>query len=96
MGRIADNNRIRPGDLIEWVFVGGNGRVPAEELAWSTVLDSWVPIGSQHMHMVVAVNDDEILWINDLGLFSGYPQLSTSSMAVSGSACAEPRRKELR
>ena len=66
--------------------------MPGDELAWSTTLEDWVPIGSAHVHMALAVTDEELLWINGRGFFSGYPHLSTSSVGPSGRGSAVPKR----
>jgi hypothetical protein len=60
---------IKPGDLIEWAYEATDRPVSVDERLWSTPLQRYVPIGSDMIHMLVAVDSDHIMWFNSRGLF---------------------------
>jgi len=65
--------RIRPGDLIEWVYMppgGGQDLVVENELLWSFVEGRGVPIGRNLVHMCIASNNLTYSWLNSKGVFT--------------------------
>ena len=64
---------VNPGDIIKWVYVqNGHHVAPIEEL-WATSMMGWMPIGSAGsslIHVLVAIDDDQITWMNSDGTFS--------------------------
>jgi hypothetical protein len=60
---------IKPGDLIEWAYRGSDELVSHDEMLWSTSLHRYVPIGSKFVHLLIAVDNDHIVWFNSEGLF---------------------------
>jgi hypothetical protein len=60
---------IKPGDLIEWIYEGSYKLVSHDEKLWSTLLQRYVPIGSELVHILIAVDNDRLVWLNSKGLF---------------------------
>lgn len=61
---------LRPGDAIEWVC--HNRRVPVltgEEM-FSSRENAWTKIGGELFHVVVAVGDESLTWVNKRGVFT--------------------------
>lgn len=58
---------MKPGDMIEWVDKTSTLVHKREEL-WSSVMYKWVPVGGT-THLLIALNDDNLTWLNDKGLF---------------------------
>ena len=61
--------KIKPGDLIEWIYTREKRLVIADETLWSRIENSYVPIGSNLVHICVAVDDEAYSWLNEKGLF---------------------------
>lgn len=58
-----------PGDIIEWVYKRSGYRVDRIEKLWSSTIKCWLPIGSSLIHVLVSIDDKQITWMNDEGLF---------------------------
>lgn len=74
-----------PGDVIIWVYNYDDDRkfvIPQEHL-WSSLMNSYVPIGSNFVHILIAVNDEHISWLNSRGLFHAH----TSDKRLWGKCC---------
>lgn len=60
---------MKPGDVIEWVYVSTCHVVDAHERLWSTIEKRYVPIGSGMVHFLVSHDDETLSWLNSDGLF---------------------------
>ena len=61
---------LRPGDAIEWVCHNREVPVLADEEMFSSMENWWTKIGSELFHVVVAVGDDSLTWVNRRGVFT--------------------------
>ena len=58
-----------PGDIIEWAYKRDGSVVIEDEMLWSTLMNRWTLIGSGLVHTLVSINDEQITWLNEKGLF---------------------------
>lgn len=63
------NCEMVPGDLIEWVYKSSHMVVDKDEEMWSTLMHDWVPIGSGLVHTLISIDNEQITWMNEEGLF---------------------------
>lgn len=61
---------MKPGDVIEWVYVNTCRVVEAHEWLFSTIERRYAPIGSGMVHILIAHDDESLTWLNADGLFS--------------------------
>ncbi len=87
---VGTAHRLRPGDLVEWVTQARGTPVDRQAVLWSTPLQRYVPIGSALVHLLIAVHDGGLLWVNSEGLFeastldteAGRVEVGTARVAV--------------
>lgn len=60
---------MNPGELIEWMFESSREVVAKDEELWSSLLKQWVPIGSGLVHTLISIDSEQIMWMNEEGLF---------------------------
>jgi len=60
---------MKPGDLIEWVYVANDQIVRPREELWSTPMQKWVPIGG--VHVLVSIANGMLTWLPLCGVFKG-------------------------
>lgn len=60
---------LHPGDLIEWTYKWDGNIVAEDETLWSTPMSRWVPIGSGLVHTLISIDDEQMCWLNEEGLF---------------------------
>ena len=58
---------MNPGDIIEWRRRRDESRVAGGATLWSNVLHRYVPIGSLHVHVLVAFDEVKYAWVSELG-----------------------------
>lgn len=60
---------MQPGDIVEWHYSNTRNLVMRDE---QLLMPSgeWVEIGSNLVHIIVAIDDDQITWLNSRGTFS--------------------------
>ena len=65
-------SQVKPGDVIEWVYVNTCHVVDSHERLWSTIEKRYVPIGSGMVHFLASHNDETLTlsWLNSDGLFT--------------------------
>jgi len=63
---------IKPGDLIQWVYDVDKQPVNAGVEIYSTIDQRWCYVGSEVLHLCIAVFEDTIVWFNDKGLFHAH------------------------
>lgn len=86
-----------PGDIIEWIYEGTHMKVGQNATLWSSKMKYWAMVGSQHTHVLVSINGEQITWMNDHGLFvarRGDTQQIHSIGFVTSSHPIVPRKKE--
>jgi len=66
---MAKSPKIKPGDMIEWVYEHDGWRVADNEELWSRIEERWVPIGRELVHLCINYDDKTISWLNEKGLF---------------------------
>ena len=73
MHGVVDGNlqvkNLKPGDIIEWVHNQDDKPVNEQEELYSTPMNRWVPIGSRLIHTLISIDDEQIAWVNEKGLF---------------------------
>ena len=60
---------MKPGDMIEWTYKHSGELVHKDEILWSSVMERFVPVGSEMFHFLVSINDETFSWLNEKGLF---------------------------
>jgi len=89
-------HRIPPGAFIEWLYNNNDKPVSPDEEMSSLPYDGFMHIGSNHLHMLVAIYnegfDTTIVWVNDMGLFRS--RLKTGVTRI-GLYPVRPRQKVL-
>lgn len=58
-----------PGDLIEWVYDGTDIPVACNEEVYSSTMKTYVPVGSDMVHMLMHRDGETYYWLNQMGLF---------------------------
>jgi hypothetical protein len=59
---------MKPGDLIEWVYISNSQPVDVNEKLWSTPMNRWIPIGV-HPAVLISITDEFYVWLTPEGLF---------------------------
>ena len=58
-----------PGNIIEWVYKQTDELIAEDEMLWSSLMKRYVPIGSCHVHALISIDSERIVWMNEEGLF---------------------------
>lgn len=61
--------KLYPGDVITWHYAGGGRRALSVDYFWSILMQKNAHVGSKLTHVVVAVHENEMWWLNERGLF---------------------------
>ena len=61
------NNKIKPGDLFEWIYKGNNLSVFSEDELYSYAMEKYVPCSG--LCLCVGISADIIYWVSIKGLF---------------------------
>lgn len=59
-----------PGDIIEWTYCDANYLAFDYEYLWSSSMRQRVPIGSKSIHVLVSIDEEQMSWLNEKGLFT--------------------------
>lgn len=51
------------------MFESSREVVAKDEELWSSLLKQWVPIGSGLVHTLISIDSEQIMWMNEEGLF---------------------------
>ena len=62
--------QVKPGDVIEWVYVNTCRVVDTHETLFSTIERRYTSIGSGMVHILISHDDESLTWLNSDGLFS--------------------------
>lgn len=54
--------RVTPGDIIEWFYVNTGAAVDPNESLWSSTMGTWVKIGQPSL--LIAVDDERYWWLD--------------------------------
>jgi hypothetical protein len=75
---------VKPGDLIEWVYCRDGEPVREEEILWSSVDGTFVPIGSSMTHLCVSCDEEKktITWLNEKGVCCAHENDGSSAGKV--------------
>ena len=60
---------MQPGDMIEWVYKQTNEFIAEDETLWSTLMQRYVPIGSNFVHILISIDNEQLTWLNEEGCF---------------------------
>ena len=83
------------GDLIEWMYEQNGELVTKDEELWSTLMIRHVPIGSTLVHILVSIDDEQIMWLNEVGLFHARVGDRWAYQNVGDILMVVPRKKRL-
>lgn len=59
---------MNPGDVIEWVYASDSMRVGEFSECWSSTLQKDVSIGSRLNHILISIDERNIVWLNENGM----------------------------
>ncbi len=89
---------LKPGDIIEWVTQARGTSVDRDAVLWSTPLERYVSIGSALVHLLIAIHDGGLLWLNSEGLFESSASDTVAGRVEVGTArctvCVRPATRE--
>jgi len=85
---------IKPGDLIEWVYMRNNKLVDENEIFWSSIEKRYVSIDRELVHMCISVDDETYSWLNENGLFRAHVDDTISRMTPQTTSRIIPRKCE--
>ena len=84
---------MKSGDMIEWMYKFSGELVHKDETLWSSVMERFVPVGSEMVHFLVSVNDETYSWINENGLFHARVDDAERRAGVSAGSGIVPRTR---